>query len=83
MAAKSWAKSLVMNSKNGKTSRESNKNNKISSQQCLHNKNNGRVENPKTKRPYTLQNILFVKDSLTNEGMTSFNKIFQQYTTTR
>ena len=24
----------------------------------------------------TLQNILFVKDSLTNKGMTSFNKIF-------
>ena len=58
------------------------KNDKISSQQCSHNKNNERVENPKTKRPYTLQNILFVKDSLTNEGMTSFNKIFQQYTTT-
>ena len=42
------------------------KNDKISSQQCSHNKNNERVENPKTKRPYTLQNILFVKDSLIN-----------------
>ena len=30
----------------------------------------------------TLQNILFLKDSLTSEGMTSFNKIFQQSTTT-
>ena len=32
---------------------------------------------------FTLQNILFVKHLLTNEGMTSFNKIFQQSTTTR
>ena len=30
-----------------------------------------------------LQNILFVKDSLTNKGMASFNKIFQQSTITR
>ena len=37
----------------------------------------------KLKDFITLQNILFVKDSLTNEGMTSFNKIFQQSTTTR
>ena len=37
----------------------------------------------KLKDIITLQNILFVKDSLTNEGMTSFDKIFQQSTTTR
>ena len=36
----------------------------------------------KLKDFITLQNILFVKDSLTNEGITSFNKIFQQSTTT-
>ena len=36
----------------------------------------------KLKDFITLQNILFVKDSLTNNGMTSFNKIFQQSTTT-
>ena len=36
----------------------------------------------KLKDFLTLQNILFVKDSLINEGMTSFNKIFQQSTTT-
>ena len=37
----------------------------------------------KLKDIITLQNILFVKDSLTNEVMTSFDKIFQQSTTTR
>ena len=37
----------------------------------------------KLKDIITLQNILFVKNSLTNEGMTSFDKIFQQSTTTR
>ena len=37
----------------------------------------------KLKDLITLQNCLFVKDSLTNEGMTSFDKIFQQSTTTR
>ena len=36
----------------------------------------------KLKDLTTLQNILFVKDSLINEGMTSFDKIFQQSTTT-
>ena len=36
----------------------------------------------KLKDFITLQNILFVKDSLTNEGMTSFDKIFQQSATT-
>ena len=35
---------------------------------------------PKLKDFITLQNILFEKDSLTNKGMTSFNKIFQQST---
>ena len=30
----------------------------------------------------TIQNILFVKDSLTNKGMTSFNEISQQSRTT-
>ena len=35
----------------------------------------------KLKDLITLQNILFVKDSLTNEGM-SLNEIFQQSTTT-
>ena len=29
----------------------------------------------------TLQNVLFVKDSLTNKGMTTVHKIFQQSTT--
>ena len=45
---------------------------------------NERVKNPKTKRlrNVTLQNVLFVKDSLTNEGMTNADKIFQQSTTT-
>ena len=45
---------------------------------------NERVKNPKTKRlrNVTLQNVLFVKDSLTNEGMTNAHKIFQQSTTT-
>ena len=33
---------------------------------------------PKLKDFITFQNILFEKDSLTNKGMTSFNKIFQQ-----
>ena len=33
---------------------------------------------PKLKDFITLQNILFEKDSMTNKGMTSFNKIFQQ-----
>ena len=51
MAAKSWAKSIAMNSRNRKTLRESNKNNKISSQKYSHNKNNERVKNPKIKRP--------------------------------
>ena len=37
----------------------------------------------KLKDLITLQNCLFVKDSLTNEGMTSFDKTFQQSTTTR
>ena len=37
----------------------------------------------KLKDLITLQNILFVKDWMTNERMTSFNKIFQQSTTTR
>ena len=37
---------------------------------------------PKLKDFITLQNILFEKDSLTNKGMTSFNKIFQQSTST-
>ena len=37
----------------------------------------------KVKDFITLQNILFVKYSLANEGMTSFDKIFQQSTTTR
>ena len=36
----------------------------------------------KLKHLITLQNILFVKDSLTHERMTSFHKIFQQSTTT-
>ena len=38
---------------------------------------------PKLKDFITLQNILFEKDSLTNKGMTSFNKIFQQSTSTQ
>ena len=37
----------------------------------------------KLKDLITLQNILLVKDSLTNEEMASFDKIFQQSTTTR
>ena len=36
----------------------------------------------KLKDFITLKNISFVKDSLTNEGMTSFDKKFQQSTTT-
>ena len=36
----------------------------------------------KLKAIFTLQNILFVKDSQTNEGMTRIDKIFQQSTTT-
>ena len=36
----------------------------------------------KLKNFITLQNIFFIKDSLKNERMTSFNKIFQQSTTT-
>ena len=36
----------------------------------------------KSKHFVTLQNILIVKDSLANKGMTSFDKIFQQSTTT-
>ena len=36
----------------------------------------------KLKDLITLQNILFVTDSLTSEGMTSFDKIFQQSTAT-
>ena len=48
------------------------------------NKNNDeRVENPKIKRLYYTSKILFEKDSLTNKGMTSFNKIFQQSTSTQ
>ena len=37
---------------------------------------------PKLEDFITLQDIHFVKDSLRNKGMTSFNKIFQQFTTT-
>ena len=83
MAVKSGAKSILINSKKRKTSRESNKNNKVYSQRCSRDKNNERVENPKIKGFITLQNILFLKESLKNKGMTSFNKIFQQSTTTR
>ena len=36
----------------------------------------------KLKDLITLQNILFVKDSLINEGITTFDRIFQQSTTT-
>ena len=36
----------------------------------------------KLKDHITLQNIPFVRDSLKNKGMTSFDKIFQQSTTT-
>ena len=36
----------------------------------------------KLKDHITLQNIPFVRDSLKNEGMTSFDKIFQQSATT-
>ena len=50
MGTKSGAKSIAINSKNTKTSRESNKSNKISSQQCSCNKNNERVKNPKIIR---------------------------------
>ena len=59
-----------------KTSRESNKNNKISSQQCSCNKNNEELKILKLKDFIALQAILFVKDSLTNEQMTSFDEIF-------
>ena len=34
------------------------------------------------KKIITIQNIIFVKDSLLNEGNISFNRIFQQSTTT-
>ena len=39
-------------------------------------------KNLKLKDFLTRQNILFLKDSLTNKGMTSFDKIFQQSTAT-
>ena len=71
-----------MNSKNRKTARESNKNKKTSSQRCFRNKKMKEVKILKLKDLITLQNILFVKDSLTNEGMTSFDIVFQQFTTT-
>lgn len=66
---------------NRNTTRESNKNNKISSQRYFRKRKDLKIL--KLNNFITLQYSFFIKDSLINEGMASFHKILQQSTTTQ
>ena len=77
-----WGQEHSNKFKKGKATGESNKDNKFLSNNDSVTKKNKEPKLLKLKHFITLQNILFVKDPLTNQGMTSFNKIFQPATTT-
>ena len=76
MDAKSWAKSITLNSKKKKKEEGKLQAKAIRIIKFLPN-NASITKTMKELKILTLQNILFVKDSLINEGMTSFDKIFQ------